>query len=105
MKWIFAAQTWLSSPFEKAKLHTSTIQIQCLLIIARQHYSISGDLVWISAGTLLRTAIQMGFHRDPKYLPKMSILQAEMRRRLWATILELNIQSSIGSGMPFLIVS
>ncbi|TAQ89012.1 hypothetical protein B7494_g2675 [Chlorociboria aeruginascens] len=103
MKWIFAAQTWLSSPFEKAKLHTSTIQIQCLLIIARQHYSISGDLVWSSAGTLLRTAIQMGFHRDPKCLPKMSILQAELRRRLWASILELNIQSSINSGMPFLI--
>jgi hypothetical protein len=70
MKWIFAAQTWLSWPFERAKLHTSTIQIQCLSIIARQHYSISGDLVWIYAGTLLRTAIQMGFHRDPNYLSK-----------------------------------
>ncbi|OBT79282.1 hypothetical protein VF21_01907 [Pseudogymnoascus sp. 05NY08] len=102
-KWIFAGQSWLSTPFEKAKLHISTIQIQCLLIIARQYCSISGDVVWIAAGTLLRTAMQMGFHRDPASLPKIGILQGEMRRRLWATIIELNIQSSIGSGMPFLI--
>ncbi|KIN05350.1 hypothetical protein OIDMADRAFT_51161 [Oidiodendron maius Zn] len=33
----------------------------------------------------------------------MGILRAEMRRKLWATILELNIQSSIVSGMSFLI--
>jgi hypothetical protein len=82
MKWIFAARTRLSSPFEKAKLHTFTIQIQCLSIIARQHYSMSGDLIWISTGTLLRTSIQMGFQRDSKHLRKMGILQAEMRRRL-----------------------
>lgn len=104
-KWVFAAQAWLSTPFEKAKLHISAIQIQCLLIIARQYCSISGDLVWISAGSLLRMAMQMGFHRDPASLPKIGILQGEMRRRLWATIIELNIQSSINSGMPLLIVS
>ncbi|KFY92776.1 hypothetical protein V498_04746 [Pseudogymnoascus sp. VKM F-4517 (FW-2822)] len=102
-KWIFAALAWLSTPFEKAKLHISAIQIQCLLIIARQYCSISGDVVWISAGTLLRTAMQMGFHRDPASLPKIGILQGEIRRRLWATIIELNIQSSISSGMPLVI--
>ncbi|KFY48463.1 hypothetical protein V495_01277 [Pseudogymnoascus sp. VKM F-4514 (FW-929)] len=102
-KWIFAALAWLSSPFEKAKLHISAIQIQCLLIIARQYCSISGDMVWISAGTVLRTAMQMGLHRDPVILPKISVLQGEIRRRLWATIIELNIQSAMGSGMPILI--
>ncbi|OBT63174.1 hypothetical protein VE03_07855 [Pseudogymnoascus sp. 23342-1-I1] len=102
-KWIFAALAWLSTPFEKAKLHISTVQIQCLLFIARQYCSISGDLVWISAGTVLRTAMQMGFHRDPACLPKIGVLQGEIRRRLWATIIELNIQSSISSGMPLLI--
>lgn len=102
-KWIFAAQAWFSSPFEKGRLHTSAIQLQCLLLLARQHHSIAGDLVWISAGTLLRTSLQMGYHRDPKVLPKMSAMQAEIRRRLWATILEINIQSAVDSGMPLLI--
>lgn len=103
VKWIFAAQAWLSSPFEKARLHTSAIQLQCLLLLARQDHSIAGDLVWISAGSLLRTALQMGYHRDPSILPKMSPLQAEIRRRLWATILEINLQSALDSGMPLLL--
>jgi hypothetical protein len=102
-KWIFAAQAWFSSPFEKGRLHMSAIQLQCLLLLARQHHSIAGDLVWISAGALLRTSLQMGYHRDPKVLPKMSAMQAEIRRRLWATILEINIQSAVDSGMPLLI--
>jgi len=103
VKWIFAAQAWLSSPFEKARLHTSAIQLQCLLLLARQNHSIAGDLAWISAGALLRTALQMGYHRDPSILPKMSPLQAEIRRRLWATILEINLQSALDSGMPLMI--
>lgn len=102
-KWVFAAQAWLSSPFEKGRLHTSAVQLQCLLLLARQDLALGGDLVWISAGSLLRTAIQMGYHRDPKLLPKMSVLQAEIRRRLWATILEINLQSACESGMPLLI--
>jgi hypothetical protein len=102
-KWIFAVQAWLSSPFEKGRLHTSAVQLQCLLLLARQDHSIAGDLVWISAGSLLRTAIQMGYHRDPKLLPKMSAVQAETRRRLWATILEINLQSALDSGMPLLL--
>jgi hypothetical protein len=102
-KWIFAAQSWLSAPFEKARLHTSALQLQCLLMLARQGHSIAGDLVWTSVGTLLRIALQMGYHRDPKVLPNMSIMQAEIRRRLWATILEINIQSALDSGMPLML--
>ena len=102
-KWIFAAQSWLSAPFEKARLHTSSLQLQCLVMLARQDHSIAGDLVWTSIGQLLRIAIQMGYHRDPRLLPNMSTMQAEIRRRLWATILELNLQSAVDSGMPLMI--
>ena len=54
----------------------------------------------MSAGSLIHRAMQMGIHRDPKHLPAMTILQAEMRRRLWATIIELALQSSLDSSMP-----
>ena len=47
--------------------------------------------------------MQMGLHRDPEHLPKMSILSVELRRRLWATIMEMVIQSSLESGLPPLI--
>lgn len=101
--WTFAAQAYLATPNEKHRLHISGLQIQCLVYIARQEHAIAGDLVWISTGALVRTAMQMGFHRDPKFLPKIPPLQAEMRRRLWATIMEMNVQSAIDSGMTPLI--
>lgn len=103
IQWIYAAQSWLASPGEKKRLYTSVMQIQCLLVMARAQHNITGDLVWINLGSIVRAAIQMGFHRDPRYIPRIPVLHAEIRRRLWATILELNLQSSLDSGMSPLI--
>lgn len=99
-QWIYAAQNWLSGPLEKDRLSISGLQIYCLTILARQIFSVGGDLTWISTGSLVQIAMQMGLHRDPKNLPAITPLQAELRRRLWATILELVVQSSLDSGMP-----
>ncbi|KAI1470474.1 uncharacterized protein F4812DRAFT_267491 [Daldinia caldariorum] len=98
-QWVYAAQMWLSGPLEKDRLNVTGIQIFCLVILARQVFSIGGDLVWVSSGSLMNMAMQIGLHRDPKHLPRMSILQAELRRRLWATILEITVQSSLDSAM------
>jgi hypothetical protein len=103
LQWIYAAQSWLSAPLEKSRLSITGLQVHCLLLLARQTNAVGSDLVWISAGSLLRTAIQMGLHRDPRHFSRMSVLHAEMRRRLWTTILELAAQSCIDSGMqPFI---
>ncbi|OJD11496.1 hypothetical protein ACJ73_09527, partial [Blastomyces percursus] len=96
--WIYAAQSWLGGPSEKSRVNIAAVQIQCLLLLARQNCAIDGDLVWISAGSLLRAAMYVGLHRDPQYLPKMPVFQAELRRRLWATVLELLLQSSMDAG-------
>ncbi|KAI0802605.1 fungal-specific transcription factor domain-containing protein [Xylaria sp. FL0064] len=97
-QWVYAAQDWLSGPMEKNRLSMDGVQVHCLLILARQVLSVSGDLSWVAMGMLLRTALQLGLHRDPKNFPGMSVFEAEMRRRLWATILELNAQASLDSG-------
>jgi hypothetical protein len=73
-RWVFAAQDWLAAPLEKDRLNLDCIQIQCLLLLARQVLSIGSDLCWVAMGTLLRCAIQLGLHRDPKHFPSMSIL-------------------------------
>ncbi|KAF2811584.1 uncharacterized protein BDZ99DRAFT_507974 [Mytilinidion resinicola] len=99
-QWVYAAQNWLSGPMEKDRLSISGLQVQCLLFLARQTLAISGDLTWIAIGTLVHTAMQMGLHRDPKHFVKLSILQGEVRRRLWATIMEMNVQASLDSGVP-----
>ena len=102
-QWVYAGQWWLSAPSEKSRLNLAGLQVHCLMLLARQTNALGGDLIWISAGSLLRTAFNMGLHRDPKYFPKMSTFYSELRRRLWATILEMAIQSSVDSGMPPLI--
>ncbi|CAM1509693.1 Fc.00g000280.m01.CDS01 [Cosmosporella sp. VM-42] len=102
-QWVHAAQSWASGPMGKDRISLSGLQVQCLLILARQVLSIGGDLVWIAVGTLIRTAMHMGLHRDPQRLAGITLLHGEIRRRLWATILEMNLQASLDSGAPLAI--
>jgi hypothetical protein len=100
VRWIYAVEACLVAPGEKRRLTLAGLQAQCLTLLARQMLDVGGDLVWMSAGYAIRAAIQMGLHRDPKHFPKMSTLHMELRRRLWCTLLELDIQSMLDSGTP-----
>ena len=73
-QWLCATQEWLSGPMKKNRISIGSLQVQCLLILARQALAVGGDIVWISMGTVVRTAMQMGLHRDPKHFKRMSIL-------------------------------
>ncbi|KAJ5175082.1 uncharacterized protein N7482_000959 [Penicillium canariense] len=99
-RWIYAAQWWLSGPFEKELGSLESLQVHCLLLLCRQAYVIDKESNWMAAGTLLRQAINQGLHRDARNFPTVSIFDAEMRRRIWATVLEINIQFSIDAAMP-----
>ncbi len=40
-----------------------------------------------------------GFHRDPRVFgDRCSVFEGEMRRRIWATSMELELQASIDKG-------
>lgn len=95
--WIQIAQTWLSGPLEKDRLTLDGIQIHCLLLLARQVTRLGSDLVWISAGSLIRMSMQMGLHLEPSAIKEMR--DQDIRRRLWYTILELNVQAALDSGV------
>jgi hypothetical protein len=94
VRWVHAVEVWLS---HLQKRDLTLIRIHCLLIIAKRVNCMD---VWDSAGTVVRLAMAMGLHRDPDKLSKISVFHAEMRRRLWATILELDLQASMERGMP-----
>lgn len=100
IRWVYEAQTWLSEPKFKSRLNIQFLQTYLLLLIAQEQVGAGGDSMWISIGGLLRKAVHMGLHRDPIHLPKRTIFAAEMRRRLWNTILEIALQSSLCSGSP-----
>ncbi|KPM40310.1 hypothetical protein AK830_g6222 [Neonectria ditissima] len=105
VQWVHEAQLWLLLPPEKSRMTIAGIQIMCMLATAKATCAVGQDLTWVTTGGLIRQAMYMGLHRDPKHLADMSVYRAEMRRRLWATILELNLQSSYDAGGPPLLCS
>lgn len=100
IRFIYEAQTWLSEPEIKARLGIPFLQAQVLLLVARELLGVDGSMIWIAAGALIRTAVYMGLNRDPAQIPNSSKFVSEMRRRLWNTILEICLQSSMESGGP-----
>ncbi|KAI1637828.1 fungal-specific transcription factor domain-containing protein [Biscogniauxia mediterranea] len=100
LQWMYEGQCWLLGPVAKSRMTLTGLQIMLLLGLARENAGLGGDLVWISVGSLTRMAMYMGLHRDPARLPGMTKLTSELRRRLWNTILEMELQTSIDSGGP-----
>jgi hypothetical protein len=46
----------------------------------------NGRGLWMMTGVMVRAAINMGYHRDPSHTPSISILQGELRRRVWLAL-------------------
>lgn len=96
--WIYEAKTWLSDPRSKCKPSFQLLQINLLLLIAQGLLNTEADPSWVVMGSILRRAMHFGLHRDPDHLSPMTLFAAETRRRLWNTMLELAVQSSLQSG-------
>ncbi|KEF54839.1 uncharacterized protein A1O9_09281 [Exophiala aquamarina CBS 119918] len=55
---------------------------------------------WLSISMILHLAMRMGYHRDPDHFPGISAFDGEMRRRIWTTILQLDLVLSLETGLP-----
>ena len=98
--WIETCDWWLQRQSQK-HVYLAIWQIRCLLLLAKMSNTVKKKRIWTSAGNLMRQAMSAGFHRDPSLLgAKASVFDQEMRRRLWATMVELELQASIDRGMP-----
>lgn len=100
LQWIYVAQTWVTTPFDKCRLNIEVMQLQCLLVFARLVHDVGGDLLRLSAASLLQTAMQIGLHIDAEIndFPNISHPEIQLRRNLWATVLEIVVQMSVDSG-------
>ncbi|KAJ5347507.1 uncharacterized protein N7506_000760 [Penicillium brevicompactum] len=95
-------QAWLRNLPRKHRTELATLQIETLILLARQLRSVAAEESWKEAGSLVRSAMVMGLHVNFSGSTKMSIYQAEIRRRLWFTIAEMDLQASITTGMPIM---
>ena len=55
---------------------------------------------WLLISMILHLAMRMGYHRDPDHFPLISPFEGEMRRRIWTTILQLDLVLSLEMGLP-----
>ena len=106
--WIRTCDLWLQTQSQKHAT-LATFQIHCLSFIAKRINSFKRKRIWASAGDLTRLALSSGLHRDAQIVNlrhsasscrKVSVFDQEMRRRIWATISELELQTAFERGMP-----
>ncbi|KAI1381119.1 hypothetical protein F4677DRAFT_402178 [Hypoxylon crocopeplum] len=104
-KWIKACDEWYDRQSQK---HRKLVhyQIACLLYLAKRVNIIKKKRFWTTSGTMIRDSITVGLHQDPDHVTaKISPYYAEMRRRLWSTMVEFDVQASFDQGLPTLISS
>ncbi|OOG00738.1 hypothetical protein ASPCADRAFT_392817 [Aspergillus carbonarius ITEM 5010] len=98
LQWVHEAQLLMVQFKFKSALTIQALQNNLLLLFAQERLNAGGESAWVSLGTLVRKSMYMGLHRDPGNLRQHTFLMVEMRRRLWNTILEVNLQASLSSG-------
>ncbi|KAJ8119104.1 hypothetical protein ONZ43_g3860 [Nemania bipapillata] len=59
--------------------------------------------IWVLVGNIVQIAMHMGYHRDAKHFPTISPFAGEMRRRVWAMIVQLDFSISTQLGLPRLV--
>lgn len=82
-----------------------TIETLMLHYSADQNSNFDGSSVanWVLMGVIIRIAFRMGFHRDPSHWPHMAPYQAELRRRLWIVLYQMDFFTSTQLGLPRII--
>ncbi len=96
-------RSWLSKLSRKQRTELTNLQTETLVLSARHMHLETPEEVWRMTGALVRSAMVMGLHLDLSACTDLSVYQKEVRRRLWLTVVELDLQSSILSGMPITI--
>lgn len=96
---------WLNNLRGKHLVEMDTLQVELLWLLTMRMVKEHARDGWAQLGTILRMAMGMGFHRDPSEYGngRISPFNAEMRRRLWATIADLDYYISNDCNMPSLL--
>lgn len=94
-------RAWLDGLRGKQLVEFSSLQTEVLVLMAQRILNSNTQETWSHLGLLVRMALTMGLHRDPsEFSQKIQPFGAELRRKLWTTILELDIQMSMQCNLP-----
>ncbi|KAM0665158.1 hypothetical protein ACQRIU_005419 [Beauveria bassiana] len=94
-------RSWLDSLKGKQRVEFESLQVEVLLLHAQRMVTQRTNELWAQVGYIVRNAMSMGLHRDPlEFGPRMTVFQGELRRRLWFTIMDIDVHLSIALNMP-----
>ena len=91
---------WLDGLKGKELVDMSTLKTEVILSYA-QRMVLKPQESWSRLGFIVRMAMSMGMHRDPsEFGHQMPPFEGELRRRLWWTILDMDLHMSLQCNMP-----
>ncbi|OJK02139.1 hypothetical protein ASPACDRAFT_40957 [Aspergillus aculeatus ATCC 16872] len=100
IKWIEVAESWLTFANDVVPHSREAIAGRCLVLVAKRANYIQSSSFWTGSGELMRLAMAAGYHREVSPAARISSYDQEIRRRLWTTIVELDVQAALERGMP-----
>jgi hypothetical protein len=94
-----ACENWISRQSQK-RVTAADFQIRLLLHLTKQTTARKAKRTWTEAGTLIRFCMSAGLHRNPELIKKpTTALEKELRCRVWAAVLDFELQASFDRGM------
>jgi Fungal specific transcription factor domain len=94
-------RAWLDGLKGKQLVEISTLLAEVLLLQAQRMVVPRHQDSWTQLGSIVRMAMTMGLHRDPsEFEPRLSVFAGEIRRRLWFTILDMDLHQSLACNLP-----
>ncbi|KAH7386989.1 hypothetical protein DE146DRAFT_748074 [Phaeosphaeria sp. MPI-PUGE-AT-0046c] len=103
--WIRACEAWLKRQSHKRR-SLATLQVRCLRLLALATTSTKVKEYYQEVQFHVALMRSSGMHRDPSIFgTRCSIVEGEMRRRLWATTMELELQASLDRGTSSILSS
>ncbi|PHH68324.1 hypothetical protein CDD82_651 [Ophiocordyceps australis] len=95
---------WLDGLKGKQLVDMTTLQVELLLLHAQRMITPRAQDSWTQLGFIVRLAMTMGMHRDPSESePRMTVFVGELRRRLWYTIVDMDLHMSLACNLPCLV--
>lgn len=97
---IALARGWLDGLRGKQQVDMDILQCEVLLLHATRMLSSKNQDSWTQLGSIVRMAMVMGLHRDPDEFPQIRPFFAELRRRMWYTIMDMDLHVALASNLP-----
>ncbi|KAM4059235.1 fungal specific transcription factor [Hirsutella rhossiliensis] len=89
---------------EGVHIPTAYALVELLLLYAQRMITPRAEDSWTQLGFVVRLAMTMGLHRDPsEFEPRISVFLGELRRRLWFTIVDMDLHMSLACNLPCLV--